>query len=104
VLLRTRRQRLPWESLLAFVRLVSNPRPFARPESSAEAWAQVWGWLGAPPVGIPSPTERHLDVLPELLPDAHLAALAIEHGLGPASTDHDFARFERLRRVNPLAG
>jgi len=104
---------LPWESLLAFVRLVSNPRIFAHPEPVSEAWAQVREWLGAPPVWIPLPTDRHLDVLSdllpavgraELLPDAHLAALAIEHGLVLASTDRDFARFERLRWVNPLAG
>jgi hypothetical protein len=39
-----------------------------------------------------------------LVPDAHLAALAIEHGLVLASTDGDFARFPGLRFVNPLAG
>lgn len=103
---------LPWESLLAFVRLISNPRIFARPEPIAAAWAQVEDWLSASPAWIPVPTDRHLDVLarllpaadrPELVPDAHLAALAIEHGLMLASADRDFARFEQLRWVNPLA-
>jgi predicted nucleic acid-binding protein len=64
-------------------------------------------------VWIPLPTERHLDVLSELMPavsrselvpDAHLAALAIEHGLTLASADRGFARFERLSWVNPLDG
>ena len=61
---------------------------------------------------IPQPTERHCDVLGRLLgtvnvagnltPDAHLAALAIEHGLTLCSTDGDFARFPNLRWQNPL--
>jgi uncharacterized protein len=38
---------LPWPSLLTFLRLVSNPRVFDRPESSERAWAQVKAWLGA---------------------------------------------------------
>ena len=40
---------------------------------------------------------------PDLLPDAHLAALAIEHGLTVCSTDGDFARFPNVRWENPLA-
>lgn len=107
-----RRVGLPWESLLAFMRLISNPRVYARPEPIGAAWTQVEDWLSAAPAWIPLPTERHRDVLtellpavdrPELVPDAHLAALAIEHGLILASADRDFARFERLRWMNPLA-
>lgn len=103
---------LPWESLLTFVRLISNPRIYARPEPVSQAWAQVEDWLTAPPAWIPLPTDRHQDVLgrllpavdrPELIPDAHLAALAIEHGLMLASADRDFARFGDVRWVNPLA-
>lgn len=77
------------------------------------AWAQVSDWLSAEPVWIPQPTERHAHVFGELLalpgiqgnlvPDAHLAALAIEHGLTLCSTDGDFARFPGLRFQNPLA-
>jgi toxin-antitoxin system PIN domain toxin len=102
---------LPWPSLLGFVRLVTNPRLFARPESITTAWAQVEAWLRAEPAWIPTPGDRHVEVLatlmpsvtgPNLLPDAHLAALAIEHGLTVASTDGDFARFP-IRWQNPLA-
>ncbi|MGH2370641.1 MAG: TA system VapC family ribonuclease toxin, partial [Chloroflexota bacterium] len=103
---------LPWPSLLAFVRLVSNPRIFERPEPVADAWRQVEAWLDCPPVWIPQPTDRHRDVMGPLLrahgtranlvPDAHLAALAIEHGLVLCSTDGDFARFPDLRWQNPL--
>jgi uncharacterized protein len=104
---------LPWPSLLAFVRLMSNPRVFARAEPVRDAWRQVEEWLSCPNVWIPHPTERHREVLGALLrgdgmstalvPDAHLAALAIEHGLTLCSTDGDFARFEGVRWENPLA-
>ena len=103
---------LPWESLLAFIRLVSNPRVFPRYESVADAWDQVDAWLSSGPAWIPVATERHREVLrtlipvtknAHLVPDAHLAALAIEHGLQLMSTDGDFARFPGLRWQNPLA-
>jgi len=104
---------LPWPSLLGFLRLVTNPRVFRRPEPMADAWAQVAAWLEADVAWIPQPTERHQDVLASLLvapgmqanlvPDAHLAALAIEHGLTLCSTDGDFGRFAALRWRNPLA-
>jgi uncharacterized protein len=103
---------LPWPSLLSFVRLVSNPRVFERPESVAKAWKQAEAWLGCPPSWIPVPAERHREILRPLLanpglrsnhvPDAHLAALAIEHDLVLCSTDGDFARFPGLRWENPL--
>jgi len=104
---------LPWASLLAFLRVISNPRAFARPEPIEEAWDQVRAWTGRRNVWIPEPTERHVEVLGELLckgriggnlvTDAHLAALAIEHGLTLCSTDGDFARFKGLKWQNPLA-
>ncbi len=104
---------LAWPSLLAFVRLVANPRVFERPDTIASAWAQVREWLACERAWIPAPTERHADVFesllagcgsrPELVPDAHLAALAIEHGLTLCSADGDFARFAALRWHNPLA-
>lgn len=105
---------MPWPSLLAFVRLVTNPRIFERPETAEAAWAQVEAWLDCEPVWVPLPTERHREALgalvrgqavrANLVPDAHLAALAIEHGLELCSTDGDFARFPGLRWRNPLAG
>jgi uncharacterized protein len=105
---------LPWASLLAFLRIVTNPRIFEHPESITDAWRQVGGWLSCEVAWTPQPTERHPDVLGELLsvtgvqgdivPDAHLAALAIEHGLLLCSADSDFARFPGLRWTNPLAG
>ena len=103
---------LPWASLLAFLRLVTNPRVFERPEPITDAWRQVLAWLDCETVWIPQPAERHTELLGQLLaipgvqanyvPDAHLAALAIEHGLMLCSTDSDFARFPGLRWLNPL--
>jgi toxin-antitoxin system PIN domain toxin len=104
---------LPWPSLIAFLRLVTNPRVFPRPMATETAWAQIEVWLGCDRVWCPSPTERHRSILAhlveaggargELVPDAHLAALAIEHGLELCSADKDFARFPGLRWTNPLA-
>ena len=104
---------IPWPTLLAFVRLISNPRVFERPLSTKEAWLQVEQWLDCHPVWTPAATERHREVMrtlvpsignrPNLVPDAHLAALAIENGLKLCSTDGDFARFPGLTWENPLA-
>jgi predicted nucleic acid-binding protein len=79
----------------------------------AAAWGQVSTWLAAETVWTPEPTERHAAVLGDLLaqagvhgnlvPDAHLAALAIEHGLTLCSTDGDFARFPGLAWLDPLS-
>ena len=104
---------LPWPTLVAFVRLMSNPRIFSQPVAVHVAWRQVEAWLSCRPVWIPQPTERHAAILGRLLRgsgvrashvhDAHLAALAMEHGLAVASADADFSRFEGLRWENPLA-
>lgn len=104
---------LPWASLLAFVRLVTNPRLFREPMPMDAAWRQVEEWLDCPASWTPEPTERHRELLgplvagiggrSNLVPDAHLAALAMEYGLVLCSTDGDFARFAGLRWENPLA-
>lgn len=108
----TQRVGLPWPSLLGFLRVVTNPRILRRPVPMTDAWATVRGWLAVPVVWTPQPTPAHADVLEALMPaagtarlvpDAHLAALAIEHGLTLCSNDGDFARFEGLRWENPIA-
>jgi uncharacterized protein len=105
---------LPWPSLLAFLRVVTHPRLFARPVETVDAWRQIARWLSSDVAWIPVPTERHAELLGQLLAlpgiranlvhDADLAALAVEHGLLLFSTDGDFARFPGLRWENPLAG
>ena len=103
---------LPWASLLGFLRIVTNPRIFERPAPAVGAWQQVQTWLGADGVWIPEPTEHHREIVDalvlrgtmhgNLIPDAHLAAIAIGHGLTLCSADADFARFPGLRWENPL--
>ncbi|ORC37754.1 VapC toxin family PIN domain ribonuclease [Marispirochaeta aestuarii] len=104
---------IPWESMLAFLRSVTNPRIFSPPVSPEEAWKVIRYWTSCKPVWIPQATENHLSILENiyrsikpaanLVPDAHLAALSMEHGLTLCSTDGDFARFPKLSWVNPLA-
>ena len=104
---------LPWPSLLAFVRLATNPTVFPHVLTPTAAWQQVLTWLGAGVAWIPVPGDRHAEILGALLTgplmssrlvtDAHLAALAIEHGLTLFSTDGDFAKFPGLKWENPLS-
>lgn len=103
---------LPWPSLLSFLRIVTNPRVFEQPEPVTQAWEQVTEWLACDNAWIPHPGDRHAEILAGLLADpsvranlvhdAHIAALAIEHGLQLCSTDGDFGRFPGLRWSNPL--
>jgi uncharacterized protein len=106
--------RNPWATILAFLRIGTNPRVFERPLTIAEAEAAVSSWLALPSVSPIDPAERYWDVLRDLLhaaqvtgplvTDAALAALAIEYGATLCTTDRDFARFPGLRTLNPLDG
>jgi hypothetical protein len=102
-----------WAVLLAFVRLVTNPRVFETPLTIGAAFDLVDSWLAQPATTVVHPLDRHHQLLRELLAplgtaanltsDAHLAALSIEHGAELCSADGDFARFPRVRWINPLA-
>jgi toxin-antitoxin system PIN domain toxin len=104
---------LAWSVLTAFVRLSTHPAVFHDPLTSEQAFDLIDGWLSQPSVIVVHPGDRHQVVMRELLeplgtagnlvPDAHLAALAREHGAMLASSDHDFARFAGLRWIDPLA-
>jgi len=104
---------IPWQALGAFVRVITREGAAIRPLTPAEAWQQVEGWLANDIVWVPIPTSRHAQVLSDLIKhhqprgnlitDAQLAALAIEHGLEVCSADTDFARFTEIRWHNPLA-
>lgn len=107
-----RRVGLPWQSLAAFLRISTHPRASEHPLSPGRAWGHVQDWLASDAAWIPIPTERHAEVLGSLITtydlrgnlvsDADLAALAIEHGLIVCSADTDFARFREVRWQNPL--
>ena len=101
---------LPWHTLLGFMR-TSTGRARRQPLTMEHALEFVEGWLEWETVWIPEPTPRHHVVLAELLrkvprrhlvPNAHLAAVAIEHGLTLCSADADFKLFPGLRSHNPL--
>lgn len=105
---------LSWTVLLAFIRLSTRSVVVEEPFSVDAAIEIVESWLDQPCVTVINPTERHATVLRELLSplgaagnlttDAHLAALAIEHGALLCSCDTDFARFQGLRWTDPLRG
>lgn len=101
-----------WLALVGFIRLSTNPAAFANPFSTARAFEFVQSCLGSPVATVLHPTERHAGLLRDLLAplstagnmtsDAHLAALAIEHGAELCSHDGDFARFAGVRWHDPL--
>lgn len=102
-----------WVVLLGFVRLSTSPAVFEAPLEAGDALDIVDGWLAQPVAVVVDPSERHTRNLRELLSplgtagnlttDAHLAALAIEHGAELCSRDADFSRFPGLRWRDPLA-
>jgi toxin-antitoxin system PIN domain toxin len=103
---------LCWTVLCAFTRIGTNPRVFERPLTLKQAIGRVQSWLDQPCVRLIYPTERHWTVLQQMLidgqavanlvTDAHLAALAVQHGCELMSTDSDFAKFPKVRWKNPL--
>jgi uncharacterized protein len=104
---------LPWSVILGFLRITTHRRALTRPLTPEQATEVIDGWFRQSTVRVLEPTSRHWSIVKELLAplgtagnltmDAHLAALAIEHGGRLFSMDDDFDRFEGLRWVNPLA-
>ncbi len=104
---------LSWPTLTAFIRIGTNPRAFPRPFGIKEAVSIVGSWLQQPNAQIITPSAQHWSLLSRLLiesqvtgplvVDAHLAALALEHGATLCTHDADFTRFKRLRLYDPVA-
>ena len=102
-----------WSVVLAFVRLTTHPAVFAQPLDASRATAMVRTWTDQPTARLIDPTPRHLEILSALLAeagtaanlvsDAHLAALAIEHDAALVTFDADFGRFRGLRTERPEA-
>lgn len=103
---------LPWITVLAFLRITTHPAIMHRPLLPEAALAYVDEWLARPHVELVAPGEHHWPVFSNLLrangtagnltSDAHIAALAIEHGATVVSADNDFQRFAGIRHLNPL--
>ena len=102
-----------WSVLVGFVRVATRQAIFAKPLTVQQALGLVGLWLARPNVVIIEPGPRHFELLSGLLlsvgtagnltTDAHLAAIALEHGADVYSADADFGRFTGLRWHNPLA-
>ena len=100
-----------WVALLAFVRLSTKIGLFPNPLSVGEAMDRVEAWLGSPAAVVVEPTVDHSRIVRGLLltfgsggnlvSDAHLAALAVEHRCTIVSFDHDFARFDGVDWQQP---
>lgn len=109
----SRRVGLPWQCLVAFVRISTHPRASAHPLQPARAAEFVEAWLEPDVAWIPRPGPGHATIFGQLVSkyhvtgnlvsDAHLAALAVEHGLTVCSADSDFARFAEVRWDNPVS-
>lgn len=101
-----------WTVMLAFLRITTHPKILQQPLSPEQAMTYLDGWLQQPCVTILQPGRNHWPILRNLInasgtagnltSDAHLAALAIEHGYSIYSADYDFQRFPGLTHVNPL--
>lgn len=102
---------IPTAVAVGYIRLTTSPRVMAAPLDVATSLGVVAGWYGRSNVTAPQPTPRHYDLLRQLLgptgtagnlvSDAHLAALALEHGAELYSFDRDFGRFSGLRWLDP---
>jgi len=105
---------LAWVTVLAFIRISTNPRIFEQPLLAAEAVSAVSSWLERPSVSVLEAGERCWEIFRQLLVeaqvsgplvmDAFLAALALENGATLVTTDRDFTRFPKLKVWNPAAG
>jgi uncharacterized protein len=106
---------IPWPCLHEFYAIVTHPRIYAPPTTTARAIDQIEAWLESPSLALLAESPGHWPALKPLLTgarvqgplvhDARIAALCLQHGVKTLWTaDRDFARFAPLRSVNPLVG
>jgi len=101
-----------WETVLGFLRMSTNRLMVQKPISGADSINRIESWFAQPGVAFLLPGPGHWRILSKLIreysltgndiPDAHLAALALEHGLELFTADTGFSRFDTLRWQNPL--
>ena len=101
----------PWQTILAFVRIATNPRVFTRPLGAVEAASIVDDWFACPQAVCVEPADGYWEMLKvqladaqvagPLVTDAALATLARQHGARLCTTDRDFSRFAGLKTIDP---
>ncbi len=105
---------IPWPCIYEFLRVVTHPRVYHPPVPLDRARADLSRILASPSLVLLSETENHVEFLERavassgatgnLIHDAHIAALCLEHGVSELLTgDRDFHRFADLRVANPFA-
>jgi toxin-antitoxin system PIN domain toxin len=105
---------IPWPCIYEFLRVVTHPRVYHPPVPSRVALADIAAILMSPSLILLSETDRHAEIMADvvrsagasgnLIHDAHIAALCVEHGVTQIVTgDRDFLRFEGLTVVDPFA-
>jgi toxin-antitoxin system PIN domain toxin len=105
---------IPWPCVYEFLRVVTHPRVYHPPMPSAAALQDLRRILDSPSLVVLGETARHADVMAavveasgatgNLIHDAHIAALCLEHGVSELVTgDRDFARFPQIRTFNPFS-
>lgn len=104
---------LSWSVISAFLRITTDPRSYGQIATMADACATVDDLLSYSNVAVVEPTASHWPIFKKILvesqatgnlvTDAHLAALAIEHGASLCTNDKDFTRFTGLKIINPIA-
>ncbi len=105
---------IPWPCLYEFLRVVTHPRVFHLPVPVPVALADLKRILDSPSLVLLSETDRHAALMEtviqqsgvtgNLIHDAHIAVLCLEHGVSELITgDRDFLRFPDLRISNPFA-
>ncbi|MEZ5320430.1 MAG: TA system VapC family ribonuclease toxin [Vicinamibacterales bacterium] len=105
---------IPWPCVYEFLRVVTHPRVYHPPMPTAAAMKDLHAILASPSLVLLAETPRHAEVMSDvvarsgvtgnLLHDAHIAALCLEHGVSELLTgDRDFSRFKDLRTMNPFA-
>lgn len=103
---------LPWQTILAFVRIATNSKATRNPLPGPAACSIAESWLSRPNVAVVEPGERFWEIFRAqvgeaqisgpLVTDTALAALALENGAVLCSTDKDFRRFKDLRLLDPV--
>jgi toxin-antitoxin system PIN domain toxin len=104
---------LPWPCIYEFLRVVTHPRVFHPPVPLEVALTDLRAITDSPSLLLLSETERHVGLMTSiakeagvtgnLIHDAHIAALCIEHGVTELITaDRDFLRFKPLKIINPF--